>query len=49
MNTATALALAAIIISVASTIIVFFERLSFDRRIREMEKRINAIGISLTQ
>ncbi len=49
MNSAEALALAAIIMSLASTLLVFFERLSFNRRIRETEKKIASIGSSIFQ
>lgn len=49
MNYAEDLAIAAIIISVASTMVVFFERAALNRRIRSLEYKIHAIGTSLTR
>lgn len=43
------IAIIALIVSVSSTILVFFERLAFNRRIRALEDKIAAIGTSLTR
>jgi predicted membrane protein len=43
------IAIVSFVVSISSTILVFFERFSFNRRIRTLENKIAAIGTSLTR